>query len=268
MITLGPIGLASSNPYTDDAAVVAEEARQAERLGFSTFWRSGNLPMLDIAVRATESIPVATGIIPVSTVPAADVVATYASLQHDHPERFLVGLGGARTDHPLKTHHAYLDELDRGGVPASSRILAALGPNMLALARDRAAGAYPYLVTPTYVARARATLGPDRLLAVLLMVVPVSDREVVRRAAAVPLDFLAKAGGYRRNLRRQGYSETDIDVVSDRLLDGIVAWGTLSAIAARVADYRAAGADQVVLRILGAEDMTAARERLAGALIG
>jgi len=51
MISIGPIGIASSYPYTDDAAVVADEARRVERLGFSTLWRSGNLPMLDAAVR-------------------------------------------------------------------------------------------------------------------------------------------------------------------------------------------------------------------------
>src|SRR6478736_3098957 len=120
MITLGPIGLASSHPYTDDAAVVADEARRVEGLGFSTLWRSGNLPMLDVAVRATPSIPVATGIIPVDSVPA------------------IVGIGGAHGAQPLKTLNAYLDDLDAGGIPASSRVLAALGPNMLALARGRA----------------------------------------------------------------------------------------------------------------------------------
>jgi probable F420-dependent oxidoreductase len=268
MINLGPIGLASSNPYSDDAAVVADEARQAESLGFSTLWRSGNLPMLDVAVRATATIPVATGIIPVSEVAAADVIATYTSLAHDHPGRFIVGLGGARNAHPLETLNTYLNELDVAGVPAASRMLAALGPNMLALARDRAAGAYPYLVTPSYLTDARAALGADRLLAVLLMVLPVTDREEARRAAAVPLDFLAKVGGYRRNLLRQGFSEADIDDVSDRLLDGIAAWGDLAVIAARVAEFRVAGADQVVLRILGVDDLVTWRARLAEALIG
>jgi probable F420-dependent oxidoreductase len=138
VITLGPIGLASSNPYTDDAAVVAEEARQAERMGYSTLWRSGNLPMLAAAVRSTSTIPVATGIIPVLRVPAAEVIAMYSSLQGDHPGRFLVGLGGAHNARPLSTLNGYLDELDAAGVPAGSRVLAALGPNMLALARDRA----------------------------------------------------------------------------------------------------------------------------------
>jgi probable F420-dependent oxidoreductase len=267
MITIGPIGLASSNPYTDDAAIVADEARQAEGLGFSTLWRSGNLPMLEAAVRATTSIPVATGIIPVSSVPAADVVATYQSLQRDHPGRFIVGLGGAHNANPLATLNTYLDELDSAGIPASSRVLAALGPNMLALSRDRAGGAYPFLVTPSYVTDARAALGAERLLAVLLMVAPVTDREAARRAVAETLDFLTKVGGYRRNLLRQGFSESDIDDVSDPLLDGLVAWGDLDTIAARVAEFRAAGADQVVLRILGVDDMTTWRARLAEALI-
>jgi probable F420-dependent oxidoreductase len=254
MTSLGPIGLASSYPYTDDAGVVADEAQTVEALGFSTLWRSGNLPMLDVAVRATTRIPVATGIIPVDTVPAADVVATYRSLQHDHPGRFIVGLGGAHGARPVKTINAYLDVLDAAGVGADARMLAALGPTMLVLARERAAGA--------------AAIGAARTLAVLLMVVPTTDREAARQAASTPLDFLTKVGGYRRNLLRQGFSESDIDGVSDRLLDGITAWGDLDAIAARVADYRAAGADQVVVRLLGADDEQAWQRRLADALIG
>jgi len=268
VIHLGPIGLASSYPYTDDAALVADEAQRVERMGFSTLWRSGNLPMLAAAMRATARIPVATGIIPVDSVPAADVIATYRSLQDDQPGRFIVGLGGAHGARPLETLNAYLDSMDAAGIPAESRVLAALGPNMLALARDRASGAYPYLVTPSYVADARAVLGDDKTLAVLLMVVPTTDRETARRAIARPLDFLAKPGGYRRNLLRQGFSEPDIDDVSDRLLDGITAWGELGSIAARVTEYRRAGADQVVLRILGADDVQAWQVRLAGALIG
>jgi probable F420-dependent oxidoreductase len=268
MISLGPIGLAGSNPYTDDAAVVADEARRVESLGFSTLWRSGNLSMLDAAVRATTSIPVATGIIPVDSVPVADVITTYRSLEQDHPGRFIVGLGGAHGARPLKTLNAYLDALDAAGIPAGSRVLAALGPNMLALARDRAAGAYPFLVTPSYVTDARTALGADKMLAMLLMVMPTTDREAARRAAATPLEFLTKVGGYRRNLLRQGFTGSDIDEVSDRLLDGITAWGPLEAIAARVAEYRAAGADQVVLRILGADDEQRWQTRLAQALIG
>lgn len=262
------IGIASSTPFTDDALLVADEARQVEDLGFATLWRSGVLPMVEVAVRATDHIPVATGIIAVSKIAASDVAATYHALQHDHPGRFIVGLGGAHDQHPLRTLGAYLDALDDAGVPASERVLAALGPNMVALARDRAAGAYPYLVTPSYVTDARARLGPDHLLAVLLMTVPTSDRDRARRAAAGPLSGLTKTGGYRRNLLRLGFSEADIDDVSDRLLDGIVAWGDGDIIAARIAEYHAAGADQVVLRILDTDDdLPASREHLARTLL-
>jgi len=266
MTTLGPIGLASSYPYTDDATVVADEAQRVEGLGFSTLWRSGNLPMLHAAVRATTRIPVATGIIPVDSVPAVDVISTYRSLQRDHPGRYIVGLGGAHGTQPLKTLNGYLDALDDAGVAADSRVLAALGPNMLALARDRADGAYPFLVTPSYVADARAALGADKTLAVLVMVLPTTDRDAARQAAATPLNFLTTMAGYRRNLLRQGFSESDIDDVSDRLLDGITVWGDLESIAARVGEYRAAGADQVVVRLLGADDEHAWQARLAEAL--
>jgi probable F420-dependent oxidoreductase len=260
---MSAIGLASSNPYTDDANVVAEEARQAQDLGYAALWRSGDLPMIAAAVRATTTIPVATGIISVARVPAAEVIAVHADLE---PGRFVVGIGGAHGPRPLATIGGYLDELDRAGVRVG--VLAALGPNMLALARERAGGAYPYLLTPDYVAQAREQLGPDRSLAVLQMVIPLTDRDHVRRAASGPLEFLAwKPGGYRRNLLRQGFTEADIDPVSDRLLDGITAWGEPERIAERVAEYHAAGADQVVLRIVGADDVAAWRTKLAATLL-
>src|ERR1700754_3155704 len=111
------IGIASSTPFTDDASEVADEARQVEGLGFVTLWRSGVLPMVEVAVRATDHIPVATGIIPVSRVPAGEVVATYHGLNREHPGRFVVGLGGAHDAHPLHTLNAYFDALDEAGVP-------------------------------------------------------------------------------------------------------------------------------------------------------
>ena len=53
-------------------------------------------------------------------------------------------------DKPLQVTRRYLDELDAVSptVPTDRRVLAALGPKMLELARDHAGGAHPYLVTP------------------------------------------------------------------------------------------------------------------------
>ncbi len=71
-------------------------------------------------------------------VPAADVIALHDELE---PSRFVVGIGGAHGPRPLQTIGDYLDQLDAAGIRAG--VLAALGPNMLTLARQRAGGAYP-----------------------------------------------------------------------------------------------------------------------------
>ena len=261
------IAVASNLPFTDDPRLVADEARQIEELGFVALWRSGVLPMIDVAVRATRHLPIATGIVSVSKVPAPEVIALYEALERDHPGRFTVGIGGAHDAHPLRTLDAYLDALDAAGIPVERRVLAALGPKMLGLARDRTAGAYPNLVTPEYVAAARERLGPDRFLTVLVMTAAIPDREVARTAALERLPLFTASGPYRDNLLRLGYSEADIDGLSDRLFDRLVAWGDGAAIAAHLAEFRAAGADQVVLRLLDVDgDLTAARDRVAAAL--
>jgi DNA-binding CsgD family transcriptional regulator len=102
---------------------------------------------------------VASGIISVDRFGADEVSALYTGLQATHPGRFVVGLGGAHGPHPLQTLTSYLDRLE--AVPATARVMAALGPKMLDLARRRAAGAFPVLVTPGYTAGARSL--PDRV---------------------------------------------------------------------------------------------------------
>jgi probable F420-dependent oxidoreductase len=57
---------------------------------------------------------------------------------------------------------------------------------------------------------------------------------------------------YTNNLRRFGFGDDDLgDGGSDRLVDAIVAWGDVEAIAARVRAHHDAGADQVCLQVLG-----------------
>jgi probable F420-dependent oxidoreductase len=187
MTKLGPLG-ATHTALDTDPAVAAE----LEELGFDTLWLAGgqgnNLPRITEVVRGTSRIQVASGILSVDRVPPAAVASAYAELPAG---RFVVGLGGAHGARPLATLGDYLDEIE-DTVPPSARILSALGPRMLELARDRASGAYPYLVTTDYVASAREILGADRQLAVLLSVVAGTDqaevREVVRGGS---LGFLA-----------------------------------------------------------------------------
>jgi probable F420-dependent oxidoreductase len=179
------------------------------------------------------------------------VLDLYADLESTAPGRFIVGLGGSQQPRSLAALNDYLDVLDRGDppIPAERRILAALGPRKLALARDRCGGGLTLLTTPAFTADARRTLGEDSTLVVDQMVVLDTDAARARETARGSLRFLSRVAGYRANFERMGYSSTDISELSDRLVDDLVVWGDADAIAARVGEHVDAGADQVVLGV-------------------
>jgi probable F420-dependent oxidoreductase len=169
----------------------------------------------------------------------------------------------------------YLAEMD-AAVAASpltpvpfARVLAALRPRMLELARDHADGAHPYFVPPAHTPMAREILGPDRLLipeqAIALISDPSEARHVARRHMAT---YLALPN-YLNSLRHLGFGDDDTaGGGSDRLVDAIVAWGDEQAIIDRVIELRSSGADHVVVQPL-ADDMPGVLvqlERLAPAL--
>jgi probable F420-dependent oxidoreductase len=253
MTKLGPLGGAHSDLNSADAVAAAAIATELEELGYSTLWMAGgpgnNLTQIGNVIRGTSRIGVASGILSVDRVSSLEVTDAYTSLERTHPGRFVVGLGGAHGANPLATLNAYLDEVDVV-VPRSELILSALGPRMLELARDRASGAYPYLVTPEYVASAREILGGEPQLAVLLDVIPESDparaRELAREGG---MRFLTTLPGYAANLRRMGFDDDDFAELSNRLVDGVTVWGDFDAIVRRIDEYRAAGADQVVVQL-------------------
>ena len=104
------------------------------------------------ALEATSSIAVATGVLNIWMHLPEYVARGCAALQRDRPGRFVLGLGashgqvvGERYARPLTTMREYLGQLDAAEPPVAPerRVLAALGPRMLELARDRAAGAHP-----------------------------------------------------------------------------------------------------------------------------
>jgi probable F420-dependent oxidoreductase len=150
-------------------------------------------------------------------------------------------------------------------------VIAALGPKMLELARERTAGTHPYLVTPELTANARAGVGPDGLVASEQAVVLETEADKARTIARAHLAGYLALPNYANNWRRQGFSDDDIaDGGSDRLVDALVAWGDESAIAARVQEQRDAGADHVCIQILTANPVALPSEharRLAGALV-
>jgi len=162
-----------------------------------------------------------------------------------------------RYEKPLSKMVEFLDALDGAEVPfpVGARVLAALRPRMLGLARARAAGAHPYFVPPEHVAKAREILGPDSVIAVELAVVrdrePATARATARRHTAIYVTL----PNYTNNLRDFGFDDDDFaGNGSDRLVDAIVAWGDIDTIARRVAAMRDAGADHVCIQVIRPDD--------------
>lgn len=236
------------------------DAAELEGLGYSTIWLPGGqidrLDRIAEVVQATTSMNVAPGIIPPDVYRPDAVAALYADLEASAPGRFVVGLGGPQQAHSLPALHKFVDALDAADppVPADRRILAALGPRKLEIARDRFAGAIALLVTPAYTAEARRILGDHRTLIVDQFVVLDGNATSARETARGHLRFLSGVRGYSANFARMGFTEDDVSDLSDRLVDELVAWGDEDAIAARINDYRAAGADHVVLGVINEGD--------------
>ena len=138
-------------------------------------WQGGSPPAelshVSAIVDATSTLKVATGIVNVWTADAAAVARSFHRIEAAHPGRFLLGVGvghpeATATYHsPYRTLVNYLDVLDGEGVPVDRQVLAALGPRVLRLARERTGGAHPYLVTPEHTRLAREILGAGKLLA-------------------------------------------------------------------------------------------------------
>ncbi|CAL9558196.1 LLM class F420-dependent oxidoreductase [Streptomyces sp. enrichment culture] len=238
-----------------------EAAAELEELGYGAIWLGGNSTADHAAplIGATRGVVVGTSIQSVWQQDAATTAAGFAGLETAHPGRFVLGLGvshGPRVKEYRRPYAAmveYLDELDRAGVPAERRVLAALGPRMLELARDRAAGAIPYLTTPEHTERAREILGAEPLLAPELKVVLETDPARARETARAYLARYLELPNYTNNFLRLGFTEADVaGGGSDRLIDAVFAWGDEARIRERVTAFHEAGADHVALQVVTA----------------
>jgi probable F420-dependent oxidoreductase len=261
-------------------SITPQLAKQIESLGYGAAWIGGSpdasLEWVEPALAETSSLQLATGIINIWASPAAEVAASYHRIEKAYPGRFLLGVGVGHPEHtddykkPYDALVEYLDDLDAASVPTSRRVLAALGPKVLALSAERAAGAHPYLTTPVHTAQARELVGNTVFLAPEHKVVLTTDFNEAREIGRGAVDFYLGLSNYVNNWRRLGFTDADVRKPgSDKLIDGVVAYGTPTAIAARLNDHLEAGADHVTIQVLGAgseEKLVAALSELAGPL--
>ncbi|HJW22629.1 MAG TPA: LLM class flavin-dependent oxidoreductase [Candidatus Limnocylindrales bacterium] len=289
-VALGPVGIWASL----DAIPIEEVLRFAgvvQDLGFGALWineSAGREPfaVLGALARSTSRLTLGLGI---ASTYARDATAAHSgarTIADLSGGRFVMGLGVSHRSSvvarghdyagPLATMTAYLDGYAAApwsGPPVDDPplVLAALRPGMLGLAAERALGAFPYLVDIGLVREAREILDaaaarvgqPDRPVLIVSLPAILGGKTAVREAATGLVRRYLGQPNYRANLRRGGYTEEDLDAISDRLVDALVATGDAATLRARVAALGEAGADHVAVIPLSAAGRQASLETAA-----
>jgi probable F420-dependent oxidoreductase len=258
--------------------VTPEQAKDIEALGYGAVWVGGSPPAeldwVEPILEKTTTLQVATGIVNIWTADAGPVADSFHRIDKAYPGRFLLGIGVGHPEahqqylKPIDALNEYLDMLDEYGVPKNRRVVAALGPQVLKLSAKRAAGAHPYLTTPEHTAEARKLIGPDAFIAPEHKVVLTTDVEKARAVGRKALEIYLNLTNYLNNWKRLGFTDEDVAKPgSDRLVDAVVAYGTVDAIAARLKEHLDAGADHVPVQVLTSPDkLVSALAELAGPL--
>lgn len=276
---LGPVGAWSFELDRMTAAEARSFAAEVEALGYPALWIPESVNSKEVfshatfLLGATSRLIVATGI---ANIYARDPVAMANGarfLAEAFPGRFVLGLGvshkpaverrGGIYGPPVEAMAAYLDAMAAAAYvgPAAAEpaaiVLGALGPKMLELAGTRTAGAHPYFAPPAHARFAREHAGPEAVVAFEQAAVVESDPAAARAVARGHMRRYLRLENYANNLRRMGFSDEDFaGDGSDALVDAIVAWGSAEAVADRVRQLRADGADHVCIQALPSERMS------------
>ncbi len=276
----GPVGLWTGTLDALPPTQVRETVAELDEQGWGGLWFGeayGREAFTNAAMLlgASSRITVATGIANIYGRDAMAMNGAALTVGAQYPGRLVVGLGvshaplvermrGHEYAGPVSTMRAYLDAMDAAPFAAVGpevpppRVLAALGPKMLALARERTAGAHPYLVTPEWTARSREILGDGAELAVMHAVALTDDGDTWRQRAHQFLEIYTGLPNYRNSWLRQGFTEPDLGRGgSDRLKSAMVVRGGEDAVRGLVRAHLDAGASHVCLQVLGPDVGTA-----------
>jgi probable F420-dependent oxidoreductase len=268
-----------------DAGGIRRLLRTVEDLGYSSFWYPEALGYESLSIASfmlanTERLIIGSSIANIYARDSFTARRGLRTLSSLYDDRFVLGLGvshapmvelvrGHVYDKPVPTMRRYLDGLyeDPSNAQDWPVVIAALGPLMLKLAAERAAGAVPYNVTPEHTREARAALGPDKLLVVEQKVCLETDPATARDLGRRELHRYMTLTNYRNNWLRIGFTEADLgDGGSDRFIDAMVLWGDAKTIARGLRAHLDAGATQVCIQPVHAAGDMEACDRILTAL--
>ena len=276
---LGRVGIWTSALDLQPMSKAKEAVIELEELGFRCIWVPEAVlrepfASCGVLLEATKKITMATGIASMYARSAATMNAGWKTLTESFGNRFLLGIGASHQhlveklhktsyDKPYSAMVEYLTAMDNalffGAAPtvAPRRVLAALGPKMLKLSAEMGIGAHPYFVPVEHTSFARQILGPDALLAPEVAVVFDTNQQTARETARKFMLTYNRLPNYANNLLRLGWKQEDIagpdKMPSDKMVDAIVAWGTLETITDRIKAHLDAGASHVSVQVLVAD---------------
>ncbi|MCO6010725.1 TIGR03620 family F420-dependent LLM class oxidoreductase, partial [Actinoallomurus purpureus] len=267
-LDLGTFGVYTFDFEDQPAARMRESIQELEEQGWRAFWfpellGREALTHAGYLLSCTERMHIINGIAQIWSRQAWSAYGAALLLADAYPDRHVLGLGFGGEQRPgvkpLAAMTEYLDAMDAVESPnprpraPMRRILAAYGPKMLELARDRAAGAQTYHVTVAHTAQAREVLGREAFLGVEHAVLLESDPGKARAIAREHLRPYLTSPYNIAKFRRLGYSEEEIAGGSDRIVDDLVFWGDVDAIVGRLHGHVEAGADHVAVQVIGIE---------------
>ncbi len=275
----GPIGVWT---HLDTLAIAGARAfaRRVDELGFGALWvpeTVGREPftLLGLLAAETSRLTLGTSIASIWGHDAQQARMAAETLHEATGGRFILGLGvshphlaarlrGHTFDRPLARMRDYLaayrSAVYRGPMPPDRDagpplLLAALRARMTDLAATDADGAFAYLVTPAHVAwmrhrldNAAAPNGTRRPLLAVSLAVALTDAGADAASARAYLAPYLRTPTYRASWALQGFDPPDWELPgSDRLVEAMVAIGSLADVRGRIAALHAAGADHVAI---------------------
>ncbi|MFI2205800.1 TIGR03620 family F420-dependent LLM class oxidoreductase [Streptomyces sp. NPDC020192] len=271
-LDLGTFGIYTFDFEHQPAARIRDSVQGLEDLGWRALWIPEGLGRdafthAGYLLASTRRLTVVNGIAQIWSREARWTYGSALLLADAYPGRHVLGLGfGGRPRpgvKPLGAMAGYLDELDALGTaqitnprPATPlrRLLAAYGPKMLELARDRADGAQTYHVNVAHTAQAREILGPGAFLAVEHAVLFETEPDRARAVAREHLRGYLETPYNIAKFRRLGYTDEDLSAGgSDRFVDDLVFWGDPETVVRKLTGHVTAGADHVAVQVIGVE---------------
>ncbi len=292
-------------------------ARLAEALGYSDAWAAETSGPDAFSVASavgvsTSTLRIGVGIVPVYTRPPALIAMSALGAQQASAGRFVLGLGassevivsgwmGQSYEKPVARMRETVEAVRQAlagekvryegetvslrgfkldeppGIPVPIYV-AALGPKMLALARDMADGVVLFLASEEGV-RIAAKATPGKEIVERIVCVPNEPEEEVRAAFRWLFGPYLAVPGYNRFVAAQGFeAEAEgvrsawasgdrkgaLAAVSDRLIDAMLISGPADRCKERLESFRDAGLSTPVLLFLSSRGPEAIVEGLRG----